>query len=220
MRVGGARATLAGMPFELAPLGFAYDALAPTIDELTMRTHHRRHHAAHIAELNAALSGTGWEDEPVDAILTGLERLPVDRRAAVRHHGGGHANHVLYWQTMTPRGGGAPHGAIADAIRVGFGSFDALRQQVMSAATGVFGSGWVWLVHDGSGLAVLATADQDSPRILGATPLLGIDLWEHAYYLKFRHRRCDYLEAFWNVVDWDVVSDRYSSTDAGTARTA
>src|SRR5262249_54866875 len=150
MRVHCARARLLGMPFELAPLGFAYDALAPTIDELTMRTHHGRHHAAHVAELNAALSGTGWEDQPVNAILTGLERLPVDRRAAVRHHAGGHANHVLYWQTMTPRGGGAPHGAVADAIRASFGSFAVLKQQVMFAARGVVGGGWGWVAGGGS----------------------------------------------------------------------
>src|SRR5262249_41432686 len=160
MRARCARARLPVMPFELAPLGFAYDALAPTIDELTMRTHHGRHHAAHIAGLNAALSGTGWEDQPVDAILAGLERLPADRRAAVRHHAGGHANHVLYWQTMTPRGGGAPHGAVADAIRASFGSFEELKQQLMGTAGGVFSSGWVWLVQDGSGLAVVTTADQ------------------------------------------------------------
>ncbi len=202
------------MPFELAPLGFAYDALAPTIDELTMRTHHGRHHAAHVAELNAALSGTGFEDQPVNAILTGLGRLPAERRAAVRQHAGGHANHALYWQTMTPRGGGAPHGAIADAIRATFGSFEALKQQLTLASAGVFGSGWAWLVHDGSGLSVLATADQDSPLLIGATPLLGIDLWEHAYYLKFRHRRADYVEAFWNVVAWDAVADRYAAATA------
>jgi Fe-Mn family superoxide dismutase len=199
------------MPFELAPLGFAYDALAPTIDELTMRTHHGRHHAAHVAELNAALAGTGWEDQPVEAILAGLDSLPVDRRAAVRHHAGGHANHVLYGQTLTPRGGGVPHGAIADAIRAAFGSFEALKQELTLASGGVFGSGWVWLVHDGSGLAVLATADQESPLASGVAPLLGIDLWEHAYYLKFRHRRADYVEAFWNVVDWDVVSERHAA---------
>jgi Fe-Mn family superoxide dismutase len=206
------------MPFELAPLGFAYDALAPTIDELTLRTHHGRHHAAHVAELNAALSGTGWEDQPVDAILAGVDRLPVERRTAVRHHAGGHANHVLYWQTMTPRGGGAPHGAIADAIRAAFGSFAALRQELTLAAAGVFGSGWVWLVHNGSSLAVLTTADQDSPLASGATPLLGIDLWEHAYYLKFRHRRADYVEAFWNVVDWDVVADRLGAVHPVSTR--
>jgi superoxide dismutase, Fe-Mn family len=196
------------MPFELAPLAFAYDALAPTIDELTMRTHHGRHHAAHIAGLNAALSGTGLENLPVDAVLAGLERLPAERRAAVRHHAGGHANHALYWQTLTPRGGRAPHGAMADAIRATFGSFEALKQQLTPVSMDVFGSGWAWLVHDGSGLSILVTSDEDSPLLAGATPLLGIDLWEHAYYLKFRHRRADYVEAFWNVVDWDVVADR------------
>ena len=199
------------MPFELTPLGFAYDALAPTIDELTLRTHHARHHAAHVTELNAALSGTGWEDEPVDAILAGLERLPADRRAAVRHHAGGHANHVLYWEALTPRGGGAPRGAIAEAIGTTFGSFAAFQRQFTLATARVFGSGWVWLVQDGSGLCVLATVDHDSPLLHGATPLLGIDLWEHAYYLKFRHRRADYVEAFWNVVDWDVVADRHAA---------
>ena len=195
------------MPFELAPLGFAYDALTPTIDELTLRTHHGRHHAAHIAELNAALSGTGWEDEPVDAILSGLERLPVDRRAAVRHHGGGHANHVLYWQTMTPRGGGAPHGAIADAIRVGFGSFDALRQQVMSAATGVFGSGWVWLVLDGDELKVVRTSNAETPLTMRMKPLLAIDVWEHAYYLDYQNSRLDYVNAVLdNKINWGFAA--------------
>src|SRR4051812_45003631 len=170
MRARCARARLAAMPFELAPLGFAYDALAPTIDELTMRTHHGRHHAAHIAELNAALSGTGLEGQPVDAILAGLEPLPAERRAAVRHHSGGHANHVLYWQTMTPRGGGAPHGAIADAIRETFGSFEALKQQLTLASTGVFGSGWAWLGAGGPGPSRLPAPPPGPPPPFGGAP--------------------------------------------------
>jgi Fe-Mn family superoxide dismutase len=205
MRACRARGTLAPMPFELAPLGYPYDALAPTIDELTMRTHHACHHAAHIAGLNAALAGTGWEDRPIDAILPELERLP-------RYHAGGHANHELLWQSMTPHGGGAPDGELADAIRAAFGSFAAFKAQLTSTATALFGSGWAWLVHDGSGLAVVATADEDSPLSSGVAPLLGIDLWEHAYYLKFRHRRADYVEAFWNVVDWDVVAARLAQS--------
>jgi Fe-Mn family superoxide dismutase len=198
------------MAFELAPLPYTYDALAPTIDELTMRTHHRAHHGAYVNALNAALAGTGWEDRPIEATLAELDRLPVDRREAVRDHGGGHANHALFWETMSPDGGREPTGDLGDAIRARFGSVRDMKRELAATAVGRFGSGWAWLVHDRSGLAVISTPNQDSPLMSGATPLLGVDVWEHAYYLKFQHRRADYLEAWWNVVDWEVVAARHA----------
>jgi Fe-Mn family superoxide dismutase len=199
------------MAFELAPLPYTYDALAPTIDEFTMRTHHRRHHAAYVDGLNAALAGTAWAQKPIEATLAELDRLPTDRRSAVRDHGGGHANHLLFWETMSPDGGGEPEGELARAIRGTFGSVRDLKRELAQAAIARFGSGWAWLVYDGGKLAVLSTPNQDSPLMLGLEPLLGIDLWEHAYYLKFQHRRADYLEAWWHVVDWDVVAARHAA---------
>jgi Fe-Mn family superoxide dismutase len=190
------------MSHVLPPLPYAYDALDPTIDELTMRIHHDRLHATYVAGLNAALDGTEWADTPVEQLLAHLERLPATRRAAVRHHGGGHANHVLFWESM--RGAG-PRGPAS------FASVAGLRRRMSEAAAACFGSGWAWLVHDGAGLAVTATGDQDSPLMDGQTPLLGVDVWEHAYYLKYRSRRADYLEAWWNVVDWARVGERYAS---------
>jgi Fe-Mn family superoxide dismutase len=199
------------MAFELAPLPYTYDALTPTIDELTMRTHHRRHHGACVEALNAALAGTRWEDSPIEATLAQLDLLPADLRATVRHHGGGHANHLQFWESMSPCGGGEPAGDLAGAIQATFGSLRELKRELAAAAVARVGSGWAWLVHDGRGLAVLSTPNQDSPLMDGATPLVGIDVWEHAYYLKFQHRRADYLEAWWNVVDWDVVAQRHAA---------
>ena len=200
------------MCFELAPLPYSYDALSPTIDELTMRIHHQRHHGAYIAELNDALDGTEWADRPIVETLRHLDQLPANRRAAVRHYGGGHANHALFWESMSPDGGGEPSGALADAIRAAFGSVAEMKQRVNETAAAVFGSGWAWLVHDGTGLAVYSTPNQDSPMMNGGgTPLLGIDMWEHAYYLKFQNRRADYLEAWWYVVDWEVVAARLAA---------
>jgi superoxide dismutase, Fe-Mn family len=219
MRDAHAGTTLTAVPFELSPLLYTYDALWPTIDELTMRTHHGHHHAAHIRALNEALAGTGWEEQPLETILAHVDRLPASRRAAVRHHGGGHANHVLYWQTLTPNGGGAPRGELAAAIRAAFGSFDRLRAELTTTAATLFGSGWAWLVYDGGALAVISTPNQESPLLTGAAPLLGIDLWEHAYYLKFRHRRADHVEAFWNVIDWGVVASRHAAAVAAHSRT-
>jgi superoxide dismutase, Fe-Mn family len=199
------------MAFELAPLPYAYDALAPTIDELTMRMHHRRHHAAYVDALNEVLAGTGFENKPIEATLAELDRLPADRRAAVRDYGGGHSNHELFWESMSPYGGGEPGGALGLAIRGAFGSVRNLKRELAGAAVSRFGSGWAWLVYDRGQLAVVSTANQDSPLMTGAVPLLGIDVWEHAYYLKFQHRRADYLEAWWNVVDWDVVAARHAA---------
>jgi Fe-Mn family superoxide dismutase len=199
------------MAFELAPLPYTYDALAPTIDELTMRMHHRRLHAAYVDALNGVLAGTAWEDRPIEATLSQLDRLPPDRRAAVRDYGGGHSNHALFWESMSPYGGGEPHGELAHEIRTTFGSVGNLKSELAAAAVARFGSGWTWLVHDRGRLAVISTANQDSPLMTGATPLVGIDVWEHAYYLKFQHRRADYLEAWWNVVDWSVVAARYAA---------
>jgi superoxide dismutase, Fe-Mn family len=200
------------MSFELAPLPYPYDALAPTIDELTMRLHHQRHHASYVAALNDALDGTEWADRPLGETLAHLDRIPPERRAAVRHNGGGHANHTLFWESMSPDGGGEPTGDLARAIRADFGSVDELKRRVNATAAALFGSGWAWLVHDGTRLAVYSTPNQDSPAMNGGgTPLLGIDMWEHAYYLKFQHRRADYLEAWWYVVDWDVVAARHAA---------
>ncbi len=198
------------MPHSLPPLPYSYDALAPTIDELTMRLHHGKHHAGYVAKLNAALEGTGWADRPVEALLADLAALPEPLRAAVRDNGGGHANHTLYWETMAPDGGGDPAGPLRDAIEAAFGSVAGLREQLNAAGAGRFGCGWAWLVHDGDGLAVASTANQDSPLMNGGTPLLGIDVWEHAYYLKHQNRRADYLEGWWNVVRWERVAERYA----------
>jgi superoxide dismutase, Fe-Mn family len=202
------------MAFELAPLPYTYDALAPTIDELTMRMHHRRHHAAYVDALNDVLAGTGFEDRPIEAILAQLNRVPADRRSAVRDYGGGHANHTLFWETMSPYGGGEPNGKLKLAIGGAFGSVRDLKRELANAAIARFGSGWAWLVYDRGRLAVVSTPNQDSPLLDGAVPLLGIDVWEHAYYLKFQHRRADYLEAWWNVVDWDVVAARHAAAVA------
>jgi superoxide dismutase, Fe-Mn family len=200
------------MSFELAPLPYSYDALSPTIDELTMRIHHLRHHGAYVAGLNAALDGTPWADRPIGDTLAHLDQVPADRRAAVRHYGGGHANHLLFWESMSPDGGGEPNGALAAAIRDSFGSVEEMKRRVNETAAALFGSGWAWLVYDGHGLAVCSTSNQDTPVMNGGgTPLLGIDMWEHAYYLKFQNRRADYLEAWWYIVAWDVVAARLAA---------
>jgi len=199
------------MPFEVPPLPYDYDALEPHIDEATMRVHHDKHHQAYVDKANAALEGTEWADKPVEEVLQNLSSLPQDKQAAVRNNAGGHANHTFFWETMKPGGGGEPSGALADAINSALGSFDELKKQVNDAGVARFGSGWTWLVHDGSGLAVVSTPNQDSPISDGQTPLLGIDVWEHAYYLKYQNRRPDYLEAWWNTVDWDKVGERFQA---------
>jgi Fe-Mn family superoxide dismutase len=199
------------MPHALPPLPYPYGALEPTIDELTMRLHHDKHHAGYVAGLNAALEGTAWADRPVEDVLGHLEALPEDKRAVVRNNGGGHLNHSLFWESMAPDYHGLPAGPLGEAIEVTFGSVRELERQVSAAGAGRLGSGWAWLVHDGAGLAVTTTANQDSPVMRGHAPLLGVDVWEHAYYLRYQHRRADYLEAWWNVVDWQRVAARYAT---------
>ncbi|WP_217913630.1 superoxide dismutase [Miltoncostaea marina] len=196
------------MPYELPPLPYAYDALEPHIDEATMRLHHDKHHQTYVDNVNAAIAGTEWDGTPIEELLANLDAIDESKRTAVRNNGGGHANHTLYWETMSPDGGGAPTGELASAIEAAFGSFDALKEQMTDAGVKRFGSGWSWLVHDGSGLAVMSTPNQDSPLMEGKTPLLGIDVWEHAYYLKYQNRRPAYLEAFWNVVNWPRVAQQ------------
>ncbi len=197
------------MAFEVPPLPYDYNALEPHIDEQTMRVHHDKHHQAYVDNANKALEGTQWADQPVDVILTILDELPEDKQAAVRNNAGGHANHSFFWEIMGPNGGGEPSGSLADAISSVFGGLEELKSAVNDAGVKRFGSGWTWLVHDGTGLAVYSTANQDSPLSTDDTPLLGIDVWEHAYYLKYQNRRPDYLAAWWNVVNWDAVQQRF-----------
>jgi Fe-Mn family superoxide dismutase len=197
------------MPYEVPALPYDYAALEPHIDEQTMHVHHDKHHQAYVDNANKALEGTEWADRPVEQVLATLEIIPEDIRAAVRNNVGGHANHTLFWEIMAPDGGGEPSGSLADAIANTFDSLDDLKKLVNDTGVKRFGSGWTWLVHDGTGLAVYSTANQDSPIINSDTPLLGIDVWEHAYYLKYQNRRPDYLAAWWNVVNWDEVARRF-----------
>jgi Fe-Mn family superoxide dismutase len=199
------------MPFEVPPLPYEYDALEPTIDEATMRLHHDKHHQAYVDKANAALEGTDWASKSVEDVLANLDSLPEDKRMPVRNNAGGHANHTFFWEIMSPDGGGEPDGALASAIDETFGGLDALKEKVNDAGVNRFGSGWTWLVHDGSGLVVTSTPNQDSPLMEGHTPLLGIDVWEHAYYLKYQNRRPDYLAAWWDVVNWPEVARRFDA---------
>jgi superoxide dismutase, Fe-Mn family len=199
------------MPYEVPPLPYDYAALEPHVDEQTMRVHHDKHHAAYVTNLNAAIEGTQWDGRPIEQVLAELDLLPEEKRTAVRNNGGGHANHTLFWEIMSPDGGGEPSGALASAIDDAFGGLDELKRQVNDAGVKRFGSGWTWLIHDGTGLAVISTPNQDSPVMSTDTPLLGIDVWEHAYYLKYQNRRPDYLEAWWNVVNWQAVAGRFES---------
>jgi superoxide dismutase, Fe-Mn family len=198
------------MAFSVPDLPYDYDALEPHIDEATMKVHHDKHHQAYVDKANAALEGTEWADKDVQEVLENLSSLPDDKQAPVRNNGGGHFNHSLFWQMMSPDGGGEPEGDLASAIEDAFGSFDDFKGQFKDAGVNQFGSGWSWLVHDGSGLAVVSTANQDSPVSDGQTPLLGCDVWEHAYYLKYQNKRPDYIDAWWNVVNWDFVGQRFS----------
>jgi Fe-Mn family superoxide dismutase len=199
------------MAYTVPDLPYPFDALEPHIDAETMRIHHDKHHAAYVDKLNAALDGTEWMDRPIEAVLADLDAIPEEKRTAVRNNGGGHANHTLFWQIMGPNGGGEPSGALADAINDAFGAWDVARQQIVDAGINRFGSGWTWLVWNGTGLAVLSTPNQDTPLMASDVPLLGIDVWEHAYYLKYQNRRPDYLEAWWNVVDWGAVGARFEA---------
>jgi superoxide dismutase, Fe-Mn family len=197
------------MAFEVPPLPYDYGALEPHIDEQTMHLHHDKHHQAYVDNVNKALEGTELADKSVEHVLTNLDVLPEDKQAVVRNNAGGHINHSMFWEIMSPDGGGEPTGALADAINDLWGSFDELKKSVNEAGVKRFGSGWTWLVHDGTGLAVYSTPNQDAPILNDDFPLLGNDVWEHSYYLKYQNRRPEYLEAWWNVVNWDAVSARF-----------
>jgi superoxide dismutase, Fe-Mn family len=199
------------MAYTVPPLPYAYDALEPHIDKLTMEIHHDKHHQAYVDKVNAALQSTALADAPIEDVLKDLGAVPEDKRTAVKNNGGGHYNHTLFWESMGPGGGDAPAGALAQAIDAAFGSFSDFQAKLKEAGVNQFGSGWSWLVHDGSGLAVMGTPNQDNPISAGKTPLLGVDVWEHAYYLKYQNRRPDYLDAWWNTVNWAQVAERFSA---------
>ncbi|MDX6547949.1 MAG: superoxide dismutase, Fe-Mn family [Gaiellales bacterium] len=205
------------MAYEVPALPYDYSALEPHIDEQTMRIHHDKHHQAYVDKANAALEGTEWADRSVEEVLKNLSSLPADKQGAVRNNAGGHANHSLFWTVLGPDGGGAPSGELGDAINTAFGGFDALKTAMSDAGVNRFGSGWSWLVVDGGELKVISTANQDSPLSDGKTPILGLDVWEHAYYLKYQNRRPDYLAAIWNVVDWNAVAERYAAARSAAA---
>lgn len=194
------------MAFTLPPLPYDVAALEPHIDARTMEIHHGKHHQAYVDNANKALEGTEWADRSVEDVLRNIDQIPEDRRTAVRNNAGGHANHTLFWEIMSPDGGGEPSGELADAIADAFGSFDAFKETVTQNGITRFGSGWTWVVWDGSRLQAYSTANQDSPLMEGHVPILGIDVWEHAYYLLYQNRRPDYLAAWWNVVNWDAVA--------------
>jgi len=198
-------------PFQLPPLPYAYDALEPHIDALTMQIHHGKHHGAYVSNLNAAVAPyPEFQKKTIEEILRNLDAVPETIRTAVRNHGGGHANHTFFWQIMSPKGGGAPRGELAKAIEKRFGGFAKFQEEFTRAAMGRFGSGWAWLTVDrNKNLAVESTPNQDTPLSEGRTPILGIDVWEHAYYLKYQNRRADYVAAFYHVIDWDRVSELY-----------
>ena len=207
------------MAFEVPALPYDYGALEPHIDEQTMRLHHDKHHQAYVDNANKALDGTEWADKSVEQVLATVDLLPEDKQAAVRNNAGGHANHSLFWELMSPDGGGEPEGELASAIDETFGSLGELKTLVNDTGVKRFGSGWTWLVHDGTGLAVYSTPNQDSPLMTDDVPVLGIDVWEHAYYLKYQNRRPDYLEAWWSVVNWSAVAQQYEKA-TGKVRAA
>ena len=202
------------MAFEVPPLPYAPDALEPHIDAQTMSLHHDKHHQAYVDKLNAALEGTDFADSSIEDVIANLDAIPEDKRTAVRNNGGGHLNHSAFWGSMSPDGGGAPDGDLAAAIDSAFGSFDDFKEQFEAAGVGQFGSGWAWLVYDGGQLAVTSTPNQDSPLSEGKLTLLGNDVWEHAYYLKYQNRRPEYLKAWWNTVNWTEIASRYSAATA------
>ena len=203
------------MPYELPPLPYDYNALEPTIDEQTMRIHHGKHHQAYVDNLNKAIDGTEFDGHPIESLLGALlDTVPEDKQAAVRNNGGGHANHSLFWQIMKPGGGGEPTGDLAAAINDLWGDTDKLKTAMNDGGVKRFGSGWTWLVWDGTALAVYSTPNQDSPLMQDDVPLLGIDVWEHAYYLTYQNRRPDYLGAWWDVVNWDEVGKRFDEARA------
>jgi Fe-Mn family superoxide dismutase len=199
------------MPFTVPPLPYDYDALESTIDVETMKLHHDKHHQAYVDNANKALDGTEWADASVEDVLRDLDRIPEDKRTAVRNNAGGHANHSLFWEIMAPRAGGSPEGELATAIDDAFGSFDSFKETFNQNGVTRFGSGWTWLVWNGSALEAYSTPNQDSPILQGHVPVLGNDVWEHAYYLNYQNRRPDYLAAWWNVVAWDAVAARFAA---------
>ncbi|GAA5437216.1 superoxide dismutase [Mn] [Deinococcus sp. A31D244] len=205
------------MAYELPQLPYAYDALEPHIDARTMEIHHTKHHQAYVDNANKALEGTEFASLSVEELITKLDQVPADKKGALRNNAGGHANHSLFWTVMGPQASGQPSGELADAINAAFGSFDAFKEKFEDAAKTRFGSGWAWLVVKDGALAVVSTANQDSPLMgeavagVSGTPILGVDVWEHAYYLNYQNKRPDYLKAFWNVVNWDEVARRYTA---------
>ena len=211
------------MAYTLPDLPYAHDALEPHIDARTMEIHHGKHHGGYVAKVNAALEGTEWADNPIEDVIRNVGKIPEDKRQAVINNGGGHANHTLFWQILGPNCGGNPTGDVAGAIDSAFGSFDAFKEQFANAAATRFGSGWAWLGVKGDGsLGVCSTKNQDNPMMAGVvecncTPILGLDVWEHAYYLNYQNRRPDYIGAFWNVVNWNKVNEFYAAARAGEA---
>lgn len=209
------------MAFQLPNLPYSNDALEPHIDARTMEIHHGKHHNGYVTNLNKAVDGTPFADMPVEKVIADLSKLPENIRTAVRNNGGGHANHSLFWQLMKSGGGGEPKGDLANAIKAAFGAFDAFKEKFAAAGATRFGSGWAWLIFDANGkLAVTSTPNQDNPLMKGVaevtgTPLLGLDVWEHAYYLKYQNRRPDYIAAWWNVVNWDAVASRFDAVKKG-----
>ncbi|MFD1066259.1 superoxide dismutase [Oceanobacillus locisalsi] len=198
--------------FELPELPYAYDALEPTIDKETMNIHHTKHHNTYVTKLNDALEGhEDLQNKTVEELVRDLNEVPESIRTAVRNNGGGHANHSFFWKTLSPNGGGEPSGELADKINSKYGSFDNFKDEFATAAAGRFGSGWAWLVLNNGELEITSTPNQDSPLTDGKTPLLGLDVWEHAYYLKYQNRRPEYISAFWNVVNWDQVASNYEA---------
>lgn len=198
------------MTYKLPDLPYAYDALEPHIDEETMKLHHDKHHNTYVENANKALEGhEDLQDLSIEELMAKLNEVPEDIRTAVRNNGGGHANHSLFWEVLSPEGGGEPTGELADAINSAFGSFDQFKTELETAATGQFGSGWGWLVVDNGDLKVTSTPNQDSPYTDGQTPIFGVDVWEHAYYLNYQNVRADYVKAIWNIVNWDEVARRY-----------
>ncbi|MGE8005496.1 superoxide dismutase [Lysinibacillus sp. NPDC093216] len=199
------------MAYELPQLTYAYDALEPHIDAKTMEIHHSKHHNTYVTNLNAAVEGTEFAEKDINDLIANIDALPADKQTAVRNNGGGHANHSLFWELIAPGGSKTPVGEVAKAIDAKFGSFDAFKEEFAKAATTRFGSGWAWLIVDGDSVAVTSTPNQNSPVMEGKTPVLGLDVWEHAYYLNYQNRRPDYIGAFWNVVNWDVVEAKFQA---------
>jgi Fe-Mn family superoxide dismutase len=206
------------MAYTLPPLPYPNNALEPSIDAMTMEIHHDRHHKAYVDNLNKALEGqTALANKPIEQLLREINQVPDNIRQAVINNGGGHANHSMFWEIMGPGGGGSPSGPLADDINKTFGSLETLKTQIKQAGLGQFGSGWAWLVVADGGLKVVKLPNQDSPYLTGQVPVLGVDVWEHAYYLKYQNKRADYLDAWWNVVNWGAIAKRYANAKAGKA---